>query len=342
LPIINDKSSKIMMKLKELGEEKAVSWIRELVSNSSSVDIPIGDDCAVMDVNGTKLVFTSDLIKDGSHIYPGMSAFQAGRKCVVVNLSDLASMGASPKGFLLSLGIDPEEDINRFKELLKGTESACREYGADFLGGDTNKSDTLVLSGFAFGECEHDVMTRRGAKVGDYVAMTGNLGASACGWQILTKNLSLDGFDEATRKGIEDKILSATLMPNARVKEGMQLAKSGVVRSCMDISDGLGISLYYMSDKCGFCIDEESLPVPEEVRAVCDKFDLDYEQIAYNVGEDFELLFTVDPNSWDELFKKMPTLSKIGEVTKKKQLVLKKKNGAERPLATRGYDHFTV
>lgn len=335
------------MKLKDLGEERIVSWIGEFLGKPKDVTIGVGDDAAVMKIGGAYLAVCSDMIQDGHDIYNGMTPLMIGKKAVAVNFSDLASMGAQPRGFLLSLSISENEDFGKFKDILRGVDAMCQKHGAHFLGGDMNNGDTLLMDGCAFGTIPRrkEIMTRMGARAGDIVAVTGCLGSAACGWQVLQKKLDLKRFDVEERIRIEKHIVKASLEPQPRVREGRILAKSGGVTACMDISDGLARSLGSLrgkgGGKCGFEIIEEKVPIRREFFRVCDKFRLDKELLAYHIGEDFELLCTIKPAKFAALKKKMPGLREIGVVTKEKKIKLVKKDGSAVDLRPTGYDHFS-
>lgn len=329
------------MKLKDLGEERMTAWIAEFLGKPRGVKVGVGDDCAVIKLGDTYLAVGSDMIQEGSHIYKGMTPFRAGRKAAVVNFSDLASCGAQPKGFLLSMSIGGNEDFSKFKEIFHGVEAACQEAGAKFLGGDMNRGEKLILDGFAFGTLEKgEIMTRKGARPGDVVAVTGHLGSAACGWQILQKGLDLKEFGIEERARVERNIIGACVEPRACVREGRAMAKSGCVTACTDISDGLAFSLGYMRDGCGFEIREELLPVRKELDWVCERFKLDRDQMVYHVGEDFELLCTVKPKRFERLREKVPGLRRIGEVCEGRRVKLLRKDGSAETLKPSGYDHF--
>ncbi len=330
------------MKLKELGEDRIIAWIREFLGKPRGVAVGAGDDAAVVKLGDTYLTIGTDMIQEGSHIYKGMTPYQAGRKAAVVNFSDLASMGAQPRGFLLSISISEKEDFSKFKEIFHGVEAACQEAGARFIGGDMNRGRRLVLDGVAFGTLKKkEIMRRTGARPGDIVAVTGHLGSAACGWQILEKGLDLRRFDEETRTRIEKNIISPCLEPRARVKEGRIMAKSGCVTSCTDISDGLAFSLGYMRDGYGFEIFEEKVPVRREFNLVCDAFKLDKDLLRYHIGEDFELLCTVKRNRFRYLKEKIPSLSEIGVVTEGSRIKIRKADGSTETLKPSGYNHFS-
>jgi thiamine-monophosphate kinase len=327
------------MKLKELGEDRILSWINEFLGKPRGVKVGVGDDAAVVKIGDRQLAVCSDMIQDRSHIYKGMTPYQAGRKAAVVNFSDLASMGAKPRGFLLDISIDQNTAFSSFKNIFRGVESACQEAGAKFLGGDMNKGRKLVLDGFAFGEIINKPLTRTGARIGDIVAVTGWLGSAACGWQILEKELDLKKFDIETRDRINRNIISACTEPKARVKEGKIMAKSGYVTSCTDISDGLAYSLGYMHDGYGFEVWEEELPVRKEFDLVCDEFNLNKDLLKYHIGEDFELLCTVKPRKFKYLKEKIPSLREIGRVVEGKKTKLLGESGSK-TLKASGYNHF--
>jgi len=332
------------MRLNELGEGKMVAWMQALLDGQPDLKLGIGDDSAVMAIGDIDLVLTSDILLQDTHIYKGMTPYQAGMKVATCNFSDLAAMGARPRGFLLSIGTSPSEPAESFKDIVRGASSVCKGVGATYAGGDMTSSEKLILSGFAFGTSDSGrVLTRKGASPGDILAITGHIGSSACGWQILqNKGIdSLDVFSLGERKAIEKKILKATLEPVARVKEGLLLADSGFVTSCIDVSDGLAVSLKHMQDNNGFVLDESAIPVEPEVRLVCERLGLDYEKTVYHVGEDFELLFTVKSGCWDELAGQVKGITKIGEVTSK-GIDIKRADGKIEPLDTGGYDHFSA
>lgn len=330
------------MKLKELGEDRIIAWIGEFLGKPRGVRVPVGDDAAVIRLGDTYMAVGTDMIQEGSHIYKGMTPYQAGRKAAIVNFSDLASMGAQPKGFLLSISISEKDEFSKFKEIFRGVEAACQEAGAKFIGGDMNRGDRLVLDGMAFGTLEkREIMERKGAKPGDIVAVTGYLGSAACGWQILEKSLDLKGFDVETRTRIEKSIIRPCVEPRARVKEGRIMAKSGYVTSCTDISDGLAFSLGYMREGYGFEIFEEKVPVRKELGLVCDAFKLDEDVLKYHVGEDFELLCTVKPRKFNHLKEKIPSLKEIGVVTERNRIKLRKTDGSTQTLKPSGYNHFS-
>jgi len=330
------------MKIKDVGEDRTISWIKQFLGSPRGVTVPVGDDAAVVKIGDSYLVVASDMIQEGSHIYKGMTAYQAGRKVAMVNFSDLASMGAKPKGLLLSISVSKDEEFSNFKEIFRGVESVCQEVGAKFLGGDMNNGDKLVLDGFVFGTVDKNrILRRQGAKVGDIVAVTGHLGSAACGWQILEKKLDLKKFTVEERSKIEKRIIGPCVEPRARVKEGLIMAKSKHVTSCTDISDGLAFSLGYMRDGYGFEIFEEDIPVKLEFDLVCDAFKLDKDLLKYHIGEDFELLCTVKPKKFKYLKEEIPGLRKIGVVTEDKKLKLIRKNGKTDILKATGYNHFS-
>ncbi len=331
------------MKLRDVGEDKTISWIKEFLGKPRGVPVPVGDDAAVIKLGDIHLAVASDMIQEGSHIYKGMTLFQAGKKVATVNFSDLASMGASPKGFLLSISVNKDEEFSNFKEIFRGVEAGCQEAGAKFLGGDMNKGDKLVLDGFAFGTVDKNrTLKRKGANIGDLVAVTGHLGSAACGWQILEKGLDLKKkFTIEERSKIDKNILSACVEPKARVKEGLLMAKDNYVTSCTDISDGLAYSLGYMRDGYGFEIFESDIPVRKEFDKVCEAFKLDKDLLKYHIGEDFELLCTVKPKKFRYLKEKIPSLRVIGVVTEDKKIKLVRTSGKTEFLKPSGYNHFT-
>ncbi|MDG6222086.1 MAG: thiamine-phosphate kinase [Candidatus Bathyarchaeota archaeon] len=326
-----------MSSAKELGERKIIKIILENLDQMPNMLLPFGDDASAVEVGNNKLVVINmDMLVKKTDVPQGMSIWQAARKAAVMNISDLAAKGAKPVALLASLGVPDELSKTEIQQIAKGLNAGAQEYGAYVLGGDTNQAPDLIISCMALGECsKYNLLKRSGAKPGDYVAVTGSFGKTAAGLKILMEKLSLP----ENQKTLVDSVL----MPCARVKEGIALTYSRGVTASIDSSDGLAWSLHELSraSNVGFCID--NLLVDPEAEKFAETQGLNSSDLALYGGEEYELIVTVNPDSWIKAQKAVTTvgglLTKIGVVTKEKRCLLKvdKKTVEIKP---RGWEHF--
>jgi thiamine-monophosphate kinase len=322
---------------KKLGERKIIELILNCLDHMPNMPIPFGDDASAINLGADKLaVINMDMLVKKTDIPRTMSLWQAARKSVIMNISDLAAKGTQPMALLASIGVPPELTKTDIQQIAKGLNAGAREYGAYILGGDTNEASELIISCTALGiSNKHQLIKRNGAKPGDYVAVTGPFGKTASGLKILVNRLSAPD--------IRDVLVDSVLMPKARVQEGVALAKSKAATASIDSSDGLAWSLHELScaSNVGFRLDV--LPVVPEVKQFADIHGFDYVELALYGGEEYELLVTVKPSVWQEAEKAVESvggvLTKIGVVTKEKQIQLKT---AEKTISVqaRGWEHF--
>jgi len=252
--------------------------------------IPFGDDVSAVDLGDGRLaVIKTDMLVDKTDVPPQMSLWQAARKAVVMNISDLAAKGAKPAALLVSLGIPRHLTEKDIEEIANGLNAGAREYGTFVLGGDTSEASNLVISCSVFGLGERNrLMLRSGAQPGDIVAVTGSFGKSSAGLRILLGQLS-----SPTRLG--RKLIDSVLMPRARLNEGLTLARTGAITASIDSSDGLAWSLHELSkaSDVGFLID--NLPIAEEVADLAKRSEVDPVELCLYGGEEYELVVTVKP-----------------------------------------------
>ncbi|KXA98424.1 hypothetical protein AKJ37_00080 [candidate division MSBL1 archaeon SCGC-AAA259I09] len=315
-----------------------IDLAREICEKNPEVFIGIGDDAAVVKL-GEKdfLAVTTDMLIEDIHFTSKNPPGKLGKKVVVINLSDIAAMGANPMGLVYSLGIPKSKDVEYVSELLKGMNSAAQKYGTSIVGGDLNEGKEIIISGTAFGRSEEDeLLLRSGAKPGDIIGITGELGNAAAAVKALTKGIPLEDKGQ-----LEESFLE----PTARVKEGRLLSKSGKVTSAIDISDGLATTLWQISraSEVGIVVDFEKIPISEATEAFAKEEDVNLDDLVLFGGEDFELLFTVDSEAWEDLkdsFRKLDTkISKIGKIQSEKGVYLHRGENLEK-FPDRGYEHF--
>jgi len=313
--------------LKEIGERALVDRIVKRIKGAAHVGP--GDDAACIDINGTKIVLSSDIVSFDRHMVKGMTMEQFGWLAAAVNFSDVASMGAEPIGILAAVSLPPETDENVLYEIMDGICRCADLCGAEVLGGDTKPGPGSVC-GTAVGVCGHGVLTRSGAKPGDMVAVTGSLGSAAAGWY-------------AASNGIDGKAaVSDAVLPVPRVKEGLFLSESGIATSCMDISDGLSTTAHAICSGSGVGMDIlwESLPVCKWVSRVSEELGIPEKHMILNGGGEYELMFTFDKKHLDALHSSDMDFSVIGMIMSG-GIVNLITEGVPEPMENKGYEHFT-
>jgi thiamine-monophosphate kinase len=326
-----------MSSAKELGERKIIQVILNCLDTKPNMPLPFGDDASAVDLGNDKLaVINMDMLVRKTDVPQAMSLWQAARKAVIMNISDLAAKGAQPLALLASIGVPPDLTEKEIQQMGKGLNAGAREYGAYVLGGDTNEATDMIISCMALGVCSRNQLIKRsGAKPGDYVAVTGTFGKTASGLKILMDSLSAPD--------IWDVLVDSVLMPKARVKEGVALAQSEAVTASIDSSDGLAWSLHELSraSNVGFRLD--NLPIVPEVERFADIHGRDSVELALYGGEEYELIVTVKPSLWQNAKKAVESvgggLIKIGAVTKDKRILLKADEKTVH-VEARGWEHF--
>lgn len=267
------------LKVSDIGEKELVKYI---IANSKKIT---PDDTAVTPFLDLNLISTCDMLIQSRHFPKNMSYFDMGFKAVTVNVSDLAAMGAEPLGFLLSIAIPKDLEVDSFKQIIDGVFKACDYYSIPLIGGDTNEASEIIISGTALGTCDKPLM-KNTYKQGDLVAITGDIGLAALGFELET---------------LDNIYVEKALKPKARIKEG-QILKDYGATSATDITDGLASELYEIKkDNFGFMIYEELLDISDEYKNMANGLDLDYLDLILHVGEDFELLFTISKDDLEKL-----------------------------------------
>lgn len=259
----------------------------------------IGDDCAILPQrDGMDTLVSTDMLVEGTHFLLGDAApSDLGWKSAVVNISDIAAMGGRPAGTFLSIAVPPGVDSAWVDKFMAGYSAACSKYGAPLLGGDTVGSpDRLCINVTVLGQCPSGTaVLRSGARPGDLVCVTGCLGDSAGGLEVI-----LRGLDRSGPAGV---LVERHYLPRPRVDEGVALAACPGVHAMMDISDGVDSDLRHILEASGVGarLDAALLPVSEELRRFCAREGLDAAFLAARGGEDYELLFTMDPDARPEI-----------------------------------------
>lgn len=344
-------------------------------NNFSDFKTSMGDDSALTDITideNSYLVSSTDMLIQSSHFPYGMTYFQMGYKAVVVNVSDLASMGAENIGFLLNIAIPKDTLLDDFDDLICGVIRACDDYSIPLIGGDTNEASEIILSGTAIGQVNKDkALMKYGFESGDLVCITGELGLAALGFELLNLKEEISN-NRSEMSDSEEKLNSAyeidsslcemaifkALKPEASYSEGRILRQHNTENNritATDITDGLAsefheilnsdkkyneaISNESIDYKKGITIYEDKLPVEDEFKEIADALGLDYLDLFLHVGEDFELLFTINSELKDQLSDEI-NFHVIGEITEKNTVEIVLSNGALEKISSKGFEHL--
>jgi thiamine-monophosphate kinase len=313
--------------LAELGEFGLIERLTKNIKlkNPSSMK-GVGDDAAVLEYLDKKIVVTTDLLTEGIHFNLMYTPLRhLGYKAVVVNLSDVFAMNASPKQITVSIAISSKFSLEAVEELYSGIHLACEKYGVDLIGGDTTSSLTgLTISITAIGEATDEELTfRSGAQVNDLVCVSGDLGGAYMGLQLLERENEVFKVNPNEKPQLEgyNYILQRQLKPEARGDIRALLKTLNIKPTSMiDISDGLSSEVLHLckASKVGCNIYEEKIPLDKQTKDFAEELNINPLVAALNGGEDYELLFTVPLASFDVL-KKEFDFTIIGHITPEKE-----------------------
>ncbi len=333
--------------LGEFGLIKRLTEKFSLVNKSS--ELSVGDDAAVIDSEGKKIVVTTDVLAEGVHFNLGYVPLKhLGYKAVVVNLSDVAAMNAVPTQILVSVAVSNRFPVEALDEIYAGIKLACDYYKVDLVGGDTTSSTSgLVMSITAIGmESADKIVKRNGAKTNDLLVVSGDLGGAYLGLQILEREHSVFLANPDMQPEMEgyDYILERQLKPEARTDVKKILEELDVLPTSMiDVSDGLASEILHLSDqsKIGFRLYEEKIPMDTLTITTADELNLNPVMCALSGGEDYELLFTISPNDYDKI-NNHPDFTVIGHAVDLEQGNFMVARGSNElvALTAQGWDPF--
>ena len=333
--------------LSALGEFGLIEMISKSVEivNTESVK-GIGDDAAVIDNGEFQTVMSTDLLIEGVHFDLTFHPLRhLGYKAVVVNLSDIYAMNATPKQILVALGFSNRFSVEAVDELYSGMLLACKNYGIDLVGGDTTSSTSgLVISITSIGKAKKEKLVyRNGARLNDLVCVSGDLGGAYLGLQILEREKKIFIENPTIQPDLSgnDYILERQLKPEAQSGIIKKLAELNVIPTSMiDISDGLSSEILHIcrQSDCGCDIYEDKLPIDPQTYDRAREFGLDPTVCALNGGEDYELLFTIAQTDYEKLREHLD-ISIIGHITDKNSGVnLVDKSGNVVKMTAQGWD----
>jgi thiamine-monophosphate kinase len=315
--------------------------------------VGIGDDGAVVEPERNRLeVLTVDAMVDGVHFDRRFTPPDAiGHRALAVNLSDLAAMGATPRLALLSLALPPALPVGDFDQLVRGFGRLAAEYRLHLVGGNlTRTHGPLVIDVTLIGSVKRRcVLTRRGARPGDEVYVSGIIGAAAAGLGMLQES------DNSGHAPLKSSVTENTgscvrryLYPEPRVRLGTMLARNRAATACMDLSDGLADAVRQTAaaSGIGMTIDADALPIDAAARAWFAAQQHDPIVAALSRGDDYELMFTVRPRLRGRLRTAASQagipLTRIGVCTNGREVVLRRGEGgtvSDHPMP-QGFGHF--
>lgn len=307
------------MRLRDLGEVELIERIRKRFP-TSTIPLGIGDDAAILDVPpGHNLVYCSDLVAENTHFKRGLHpADSVGYKAVAVNVSDVGAMGAVPVCFTISIAAPGELELAWFDGFYSGVERACREFDVTLAGGDTSSADSIFVDVSMIGRVRTGgAILRSGAQAGDGIFVTGTLGLSALGLELL-------------RAGKTGAAVQRHLYPEPRHRVGAAVV--GRAHAMIDISDGLSSDLMHVVKASGVSarIFQEKLPRAEGVS----------DEHVLHGGEEYELIIVAPelPSSIDGV-----RITRIGEIisAEKNPEVLLVDGSGETVLQPQGWDHYS-
>jgi thiamine-monophosphate kinase len=332
------------MKLSEIGEFGLIDrfsphFTRGLPENVHG----IGDDCAIIPLNKkeSQLITTDMLIEESHFLINKISPEDLGYKSLAVNLSDIAAMGGIPVSAFLSIGIPTEIEVEWLDRFFAGINELARQTNVFLLGGDTTQSKKhLIINIVVLGKIETShIKYRSGAVPGDIVCLTGSVGDSGGGLQIILEDKQLDQ---------EAKLLiEAHHRPRPHIEEGRWLGKSKHVHAMMDVSDGIDSDLCRIMEQseCGVHVQLDKLPVSPQLTAVCSHYGWNRYELAAAGGEDYCLVCTIDAPHSEEVTREFEkqfghTLYPIGHITGQAQQLIYYLHQEQMTLTKHGFNHF--
>ena len=296
------------------------------IKNSTSL-LGVGDDCAIIELNDKEsLLMTTDLLVEGVHfnlMYVPLK--HLGYKAVAINVSDICAMNGRAEQITVSIAVSSKFPVEALEELYAGINLACDAFHVDLVGGDMSAAYAgLTISITAIGRVDNNKITRRsGANPKDIIMVTGSLGASYMGLQILERENEVFKVNSAVQPELDgyDALIQRQLKPEARHDMVELFGQLGVLPTSMiDVSDGLASDIFHLCEKSGLgCqLFEEKIPMDDKTKLTALEFNISPITCALNGGEDYELLFTIKQEDFDKVAGN-PSLTPIGYMTSKEE-----------------------
>ena len=329
------------MEIAKLGEFGLIDRLtKDIEKKNESTIYGVGDDCAVLHYPDKEVLITTDLLMEGVHFdLTYIDLKHLGYKSAMVNISDVFAMNGTPRQMTVSLALSKRFTVEDIELFYSGLRMACDKWGIDIVGGDTTSSFTgMAISITCIGEApKADIVYRNGAKETDLICVSGDLGASYMGLQLLEREKSVyyQMVNEHRKKfaGAEaqhpipdfqpdfagkEYLLQRQLKPEARGDIIQRLHEAGIrPTAMMDISDGLSSELMHICKQshCGCRVFEKNIPIDYQTAVMAEEMNMNVTTCALNGGEDYELLFTVPIGDYEKI-QNVDDVKLIGHITK--------------------------
>ena len=338
-----------LQSIEALGEFGLIDHLTSTFSHSLKSTITgIGDDAAVIDFNNKHTVVSTDMLVEGIHFHLGyMPMKHLGYKSVVVNVSDICAMNATPTHITVSISVSSRFSVEALEEFYEGVALACKVYNVDLIGGDTVASQKgMTISVTALGAIEKNkAVYRSGAQENDLLVVSGDLGSAYLGFQVLERERQVFEANPQHKPDLDlyTYLVERQLKPEAR-KDIIELLGQLEVQptAMIDISDGLASEIKHIckSSTVGCHLYEDKIPIDPVAIRTCEEFSLDPTTVALSGGEDYELLFTIAQEDYPKI-KANPNLTVIGHMTDKSQgAQLITRSGEALELKAQGWSAF--
>ncbi|MFZ1703458.1 MAG: thiamine-phosphate kinase [Saprospiraceae bacterium] len=336
--------------IRDLGEFGLIQYVtKNIVLEQNSSLKGIGDDAAVIENVSETTVISTDMLVEEIHfdlMYAPLK--HIGYKSVVVNLSDIYAMNVIPRQITVSIAISSKYTVDAVNELYEGIKLACKMYHVDLVGGDTTSSPKgMIISVTAIGQAKKEnIVYRSGAKPGNIICVTGDLGAAYLGLQILEREKQIFLEHPSIQPDLEKSqyLIERQLKPEAQKDAIDYFEKNKITPTAMiDVSDGLASDLKHICTQSGVgaFIEEGKVPIHPDAEMTAIQFRLDPITCALHGGEDYELLFTIEEKDLEKI-RYMPDVFIIGEITEASEgLMLHTTGGNMYELTSQGWNHFT-
>lgn len=332
------------MRLSRLGEFGLIGRIRTLLEEKSgNIVVGFGDDAAVIRPKpGWLTILTTDAMVEGTHFNLSYTPLESiGWKALAINVSDVAAMGGLPRAGVISLAIPAGWKVEDVESFYRGMKRCAREYGCIMVGGDTVRTrEKMFVSVTVIGEVEEECVVKRSTAIpGDVICVTGVLGGSSVGLEVLLSGKNRHDFPQSVDHFIE---------PRIRLSEARQLVRDPGVSAMIDISDGLSSDIGHLCAESGLgcVIYEEKIPVSMETKRWLDQKKQDRPMnFVLGSGEEYELLFTLNRTVYEKWMSGVKNQSGfpvtcIGEMVQSSEQILVNQSGERVAIASKGWDHF--